>query len=187
MPIPLTLPEDFAVAAGSGRPLLFLWTILGAALALPLLLTLNAHGSGRLGTASTWLGPALVLLTGAIVTAAYRRQRITLDTTDLTIRSTFYTRTVTISALRLEQARIVDLAEHTSLQPALRTNGYSLPGFRAGHFRMRGGGKVFCLVTDSSRVLVLPLLDGSTVLISPEHPHTLLDALRQLAGAPRPA
>ena len=37
---------------------------------------------------------------------------------------------------------------------------------------------------DSSRVLVLPLRDGSTVLISPEHPHTLLDALRQLATTP---
>lgn len=179
--MPTPLPQDFAIAPSNGRPLLLLCVILGAALLLPLVLTLNAHGSGRLGMPSTWLGPSLVVLTGAIVIAAYRRQKITLDAAGLDIRSTFYTRTVAINAIKLEQARIVDLAGHTSLQPSLRSNGYSLPGFKAGHFRMRGGGKAFCLITDSSRVLALPLRDGSTVLVSPEHPRALLDALRQRA------
>lgn len=51
----------------------------------------------------------------------------------------------------------------------------------SGHFRMRGGGKAFCLLTDYSRVLVLPLRDGSMLLLSPEHPRALLDALKQAA------
>lgn len=47
---------------------------------------------------------------------------------------------------------------------------------------MRGGGKAFCLLTDRNRVLVLPLRDGSLLLVSPEQPRVLLDDLKRLAG-----
>ncbi len=81
----------------------------------------------------------------------------------------------------LANARIVDLAEHTELRPAFKTNGFGMPGFSAGHFRLRGLRKAFCLLTDRSRTLVLPLRDGTLLLLSPEKPQVLLQQLRQLA------
>ncbi|MCL7714359.1 PH domain-containing protein [Stenotrophomonas mori] len=167
-------------------PMLILWAILLAAIGGPLAVMLGDKGLAYLASARAWLGPALVSLTGVAVSLAYLRRRITLDDAGLTIRSTFYTRTVAIGSLRLESARIVDLAEHGELKPALKTNGYGLPGFRSGHYRMRDGGKAFCLITDHSRVLSLPLRDGSRVLISPEQPRALLAALEQRAGKPAP-
>ncbi|TGQ61265.1 hypothetical protein EN855_033645, partial [Mesorhizobium sp. M1C.F.Ca.ET.212.01.1.1] len=67
-----------------------------------------------------------------------------------------------------------------------KTNGYAMPGFYSGHFRLQGGGKGFALVTDRSRVLVLPVRDGSALLLSLDRPQVLLDALRKVAApAPR--
>ena len=56
----------------------------------------------------------------------------------------------------------------------------SLPGYQAGHFRLRAKlGKAFCLVTDTRRVLWLPMRDGKQqLLLSLERPQALLDALR---------
>ncbi len=63
----------------------------------------------------------------------------------------------------------------------LKTNGFSLPGLKAGHFRLRNLGKAFCLVTDRTRVLILPLRNGGMVLLSPARPADVLARLRELA------
>ncbi len=182
MPTAIHASKDHPVAPPTGMPLLILWGILAVAIGLPLALTLGDKGMAYLAGYRAWLGPGLVALTGVVVSLAYLRRRITLDVGGLTVRSTFYTRTAAIGSMRLDRARIVDLAEHRELKPAIKTNGYGLPGFRSGHFRMRDGSKAFCLVTDNSRVLALPLRDGSLLLLSPEHPRALLDALKQAAG-----
>ncbi len=186
MPLAPQAPKDYPVAPPGRAPLLILWGILAAAILLPLAFLLGDQGVARLADTRAWLGPALVVLAGGVVNLAYRRRRITLDASGLTLRSTFYTKAIAIGELRLERARIVDLAEHRELKPAIKTNGFSLPGFKAGHFRMRDGGKAFCLITDSNRVLALPLRDGSLALISPEQPRALLDELKRLAGEPAP-
>ena len=46
--------------------------------------------------------------------------------------------------------------------------------------RLRNLGKAFCLVTDRTRVLTLPLRDGGLVLVSPARPGDLLATLRDL-------
>lgn len=129
-----------------------------------------------------YLAP-LVLLLAIGLNLALRRRRIGIDGHDLAIAATFYSRRIPIDALDLDKARIVDLAEHTEYKPALKTNGFNLPGFQAGHYRLRNRGKAFCLLTDRERVLVLPQRDGRWILLSPEKPQALLDALRRMAGA----
>jgi len=176
------LPKDYPLAPQGGMPLLILWAILLAAIGLPLAFLAGDKGVAALASPRAWVGPVLVSLTGVAVSLAYLRKRITLDAGGLVVRSTFYTRSVAIGSLQLERARIVDLGEHRALKPALKTNGYSLPGFRSGHYRMGDGSKAFCLITDPSRVLVLPLRDGAQLLLSPEQPRALLDALKQRAG-----
>lgn len=89
-----------------------------------------------------------------------------------------FARKVAVGSLDLDKARILSLDEHTGLKPRLQTFGFSLPGFLGGHYRLRDGSKAFCLLTDRQRVLVLPQRDGQLLLLSPEKPQALLDALR---------
>ncbi len=132
-----------------------------------------------------WVPPLLVLSLG-VPLLALRRRRIRIAGTELCVAATFYTRRIVVDALDLERARIVDLAEHTELKPALKSNGFNLPFFQAGHYRLRNRAKAFCLLTGRERVLALPQRDGRFILLSPEKPQALLDALRRLAeGAPR--
>lgn len=133
----------------------------------------------------SWL-PLLLVLAVGIPLLALRRRRIRVDGRELCVAATFYTRRTPIDALDLDHARVVDLAERTELKPALKTNGFNLPFFQAGHYRLRNRAKAFCLLTDRERVLVLPQRDGRFILLSPEKPQALLDALRRLAeAAPR--
>ena len=128
----------------------------------------------------------LLIVIGAGLSWAARRRRIVLSNRDLQITATLYRKQVPVEAIDLDNARVVSLDEHTELRPMVKTNGFTLPGFSAGHYRMRNLAKAFCLVTDRSRVLVLPLRDGLTLLLSPEKPRELLDQLLELAGQ-RPA
>ena len=119
---------------------------------------------------------ALLLVVAALV--MLRRRRITLADGMLVVAATFYTRKISLAAFDLAQARIASLDEHTEFRPGMKTNGYALPGFQAGHFRLRNRAKAFCLLTTQQRVLILPQRDGAFLLLSPERPQALLDALR---------
>lgn len=127
--------------------------------------------------------PALlvVLLVLAILLLAMKRRAVELRDGILDIRAAMYRKRVATAELDLQRARIVDLEERTELRPLLKTNGMSLPGFHAGHFRLRDKfGRAFCLLTDRRRVLWLPLRDGKNqLLLSLQQPQALLDALRE--------
>ncbi|SBV35216.1 conserved exported hypothetical protein [uncultured Stenotrophomonas sp.] len=170
-----TVPASKSHAVAPASPWLALWIwlpLLGAGIA-------NAFTSPRNGLT---IGVSLfVLAVGIVLHRAFNRRRIRVQGRQLEVVSTFYRKCVDVSGLRLEQARVVDLAEHHEYRPGFKTNGFGMPGFQSGHFRMRGGAKAFCLLTDRSRVLVLPLRDGSMLLLSPEQPRALLDELKRLA------
>ena len=123
---------------------------------------------------------AVVIL--AVVLPLWRR-RISFDGRRLRVEATFYTRESALAEFRLDAARVVDLRERTELRPLLKTNGYAMPGFHAGHFRLRDWQqRAFCLITDASKVVVLPHADGRVWLLSFEHPQAVLDILRRAAG-----
>lgn len=126
-----------------------------------------------------------IAVVGAVLTWTMRRRSIQLDNRELLIAATLYKRRLAVEAIDLERARVMSLDEHTEFKPRLKTNGFNLPGFYAGHFRLRNLTKAFCLITDRTRVLSLPLRDGGLILLSPEKPRALLDRLRELADVPR--
>lgn len=109
------------------------------------------------------------------------RRKVVLSESGLDIRATFYRKQVALTAIDLERARVVDLREKRELRPRLKTNGFSLPGFAAGHFRDAGGHKLFCLVTRPV-VVWLPLADGARVLLSAARPAAALESIRKRAG-----
>jgi len=119
-----------------------------------------------------------VALAGVLVAVAIRRRRVELAGGELRIAAGLLRHRVARSGLDLGKAAVVDLAERTELRPLWRTFGVGMPGYRAGHYRLRNGAKAFVLLTDTRRVLMLPAREGRTLLLSLEQPQALLDALR---------
>jgi len=172
--------QEFPVAPPPSHAVGWLWLpMLLAAGAVIVAMTMDARTPPPL---AGWLALPFVLLVGTLLTLALRRRRIVLDNRELQVRATFYTKRLAVEAIDLDKARVLSLEEHTDLAPMLKTNGFSLPGFKAGHFRLRNLSKAFCLVTDRTRVLWLPQRDGGQVLLSPARPADLLARLRELAG-----
>ena len=138
-----------------------------------------------MGGSAAW-SLAVIVLMGIGLGWAFFRRRVELEGNVLDVRSTLYRRRTPVADLLLDQAEVVDLGRDRRYGIRFKTNGYSMPGFYSGHFRLQGGGKGFALVTDRARTLVIPVRGGSTLLLSLERPQALLDALRKVAAsAPR--
>ncbi len=135
---------------------------------------------------TTGVLPALLIipLVLGLMLLAMARRSVQLRDGVLDVRAAMYRKRVAVAELDLQRARVVDLQEHTELRPVFKTNGIFLPGYHAGHWRLREKlGKAFCLLTDRRRVLWLPAHDGATqLLLSLERPQALLDALRAVRG-----
>ncbi|MEN5270799.1 PH domain-containing protein [Stenotrophomonas sepilia] len=134
----------------------------------------------RMGGSAAWSLLVIAVL-GIGLSAAFFRRRVELADNVLDVRSTMYRRRVPVAQLRLDQAEVVDLQRDPRYGIRFKTNGYAMPGFYSGHFRLQGGAKGFALVTNRARVLALPVRDGSTLLLSLDRPQALLEALRKVA------
>lgn len=175
-------PGPINIAPPTGSLLLWVWGAIFLALSIDPLIRLFAGKPVFDASFDSWGGWLVLPLATAALTWAYRRRSLRLDARQLDIASTLYSKSVPLASMRLDRARIVKFEEYPEFRPANKSNGLQFPGFRSGHFRMQDGSKGFCLITDDSRVLVIPLDDGSSVLISPEQPRALLDELKRLAG-----
>lgn len=122
---------------------------------------------------------AVAAVMAALLIGSIRRRSVSFDGTTLVVKAAFWTRRTPIGELDLDGARIVNLAERTELRPLLRMNGYSLPGYHAGHYRTRNTQKAFALLTAQDRVLAVPERGGTLLLLSLERPQSLLDALKE--------
>lgn len=172
--------REFAVTPPPAHAGLLLAALL-AVPALLMLVILARDPSG--GPAQRWnIGIGLLVIAAVAVATLIGlvRRRVELDDGRLMVQAGLFSQTVATTALDLGRARVVDLAERTELRPAVKTWGMSLPGYHAGHFRLRGGlGKAFCLVTSRERVLWLPRRDGNgQLLLSVDQPQLLLEALK---------
>lgn len=106
------------------------------------------------------------------------RRQISIDGGALVVAAGINTRTVPIADLALDEARILDLDEHTDFKPLFKLFGGGVPGYRTGHFLLRNRRRAFLLLTRNDRALLLPQRDGPYLLLSLEKPQALLDALR---------
>lgn len=119
-----------------------------------------------------------LLVLFAYVGTASQRTRFELSSGGLAIRGTLYGRTLPWAALRVEDARVVDLAQDRALRPTLRTNGVGLPGYQAGWFSLGSSGRGLLFLSDRTRVVAVPTTEGYTLLMSARDPEALLVALR---------
>ena len=97
--------------------------------------------------------------------------------------TTFYKRRLGWSQLRLDEARVANLDEHTHLKPSYKSNGTAVPGFRSGWFRLRNREKALVAMGGGPRVAWVPTTEGYGLLLQARQPQALLEHLR--ATAPR--
>lgn len=177
--------HDHPVAEPRHLPLLWL---LGPLLLSAAAVVAFAHRDLLQGDVGVWYALVTLAVVGAVLSGLYFRRRIQVAGDTLIIHSTMFSRRTTLSSMDLPRARVVDLAEHVELKPSSKSMGFGLPGFQSGHYRTRNGDKAFCLITDASRVLAIPLRSRTWVLISPRDPRQLLQDLQHLdASAPQQA
>ena len=124
---------------------------------------------------------ALVLTIWMVLDAAMRRHRLQLSPAAIEVRTTFYSTSVPLRELDLEQARVIDLHERGGFTPRRKSNGYDVPGFKSGHFRLRNGDKAFVAIAGERRALWLPSTRGNGLLLQPQQPEALLKHLGELA------
>jgi hypothetical protein len=120
---------------------------------------------------SAWLAVIAIALAGALIVWLVRRRHVVLDGNLLTVAA----------GINTARIPIADLDDHTTLRPGWKTFGTAMPGFHAGHFRLRNRSSAFVLLTDRTKVLALPQRSGRMLLMSLERPQTLLDALQTMA------
>ena len=142
---------------------------------------LLATGQGTTGTWTTAATAAFLLLLWLLLHAAMHRHRLDLDSERLRVGTSFYTRSVPLVELVLDKARVVQLDERTEYKPMLKINGYALPGFQSGHFRLHNRASAFVAITGGPKALWLPTTTGKGLLLQPQRPEALLARLRELA------
>lgn len=131
-----------------------------------------------------WLAAiAMTVLVVGMTAGLVRRRQVVLEGDLLTIAGGVNTARVRIADLDIAAARVVNLADDAALKPGLKTFGTAMPGYQAGHFRLRNRSRAFVLLTDRTKVLALPERSGRMLLLSLERPQALLDALRTMAEA----
>lgn len=165
-----------------GKAPILLVALLGALVPIGVaVLAIPQVRDGRLAPAMLLLVHAAVAVPVLLVALPLLRREIAFDDRMLRVRAAWYTRSASLHELRVGEARVMDLREHTGFKPWLKTHGFALPGMHAGHFRLRDGRKAFCLYTDPGRLLALPHVDGSIWLLGVDNPGAVLSVLREAA------
>jgi hypothetical protein len=135
-------------------------------------------GGGRLPIIVVALMLLVVILVVAITIGTTRTPRFEVSKEGLRIRGNLYGRMIPMAHLRLDAARVVEIASSTDLQPVRRTNGASIGATRAGWFRLRNGEKALVFLTRNPRAAYIPTTQGYSVLLGVNEPDALLSSLR---------
>jgi hypothetical protein len=99
------------------------------------------------------------------------------------IRGDLYGRTIPLSKLRLDQARVLDISHDPDHGLSWRTNGVGMPGYASGWFRLKNGEKALVFLTRRNRILYVPTVENYALLVSPKDPNGLLAALQTNGGS----
>ena len=139
---------EFHITPASTGATLFL-------VALALLMAVLAVGFGWMATSAT-------------------RPSVVLGDTELRFKAPLYGRSIELSAIRFEEARVVNLDTGSDVRPTMRTNGIGLPGLGVGWFKLANGDRALAAISSRDRVVYLPTDEGYSLLFSLERPEAFL-------------
>ncbi|MCU7843522.1 MAG: PH domain-containing protein [Candidatus Thiodiazotropha sp. (ex Monitilora ramsayi)] len=102
-----------------------------------------------------------------------------LSQSSLQVHLPIYGRSIPLSALDIDSAKIVDLNHSSELKPRTRSNGIGLPGFSVGWFRLHNGEKALSAITSRENVLYLKTSENYSLLLSLTEPEIFLSQLNK--------
>jgi len=123
---------------------------------------------------------AMIGLAAVFLVVLVKLRKVRFEVTDhtLAIIAPIYGRTIDKSKLRLEESRVVKLANEPALKLRRRTNGLALPGVRLGWFRLASDERALVFIARGEVVLYVPTSEGFPVLLETADAAGLLEALR---------
>ncbi len=172
----------FALAVGLPLAIIGISLALGLSGNRPMKLVEN---NVALTVASTFFTALLIVAIWWFVDTVIKRHRLTVGKDGIEVATTFYKRKLALDQLHLDQARVVNLDEHTELKPLFKTNGAAIPGFQSGWFRLRDRSKALVARAGGNRVLWIPTNAGYGLLLQPKQPQALLKYLQDLKAPER--
>lgn len=102
---------------------------------------------------------------------------------EIAIKGVIFSRRIPMSAVVADSISVESLTKPSPYALSYRTKGTSVPGYHAGWFRMKNGGKALAYVTAKERVVVVPTTAGYTLLASAADPDGFIAKLREAAKA----
>jgi len=144
----------------------------------------NQIGNSTITTLLVVLLTQTLLTTGLwyFLNKAMSRHRIEWEGDRLNVLTSFYKQSYQRQDLQIDAASIVNLESDKEHRPFLKTNGYALPGFRSGWFRLRNRQSAFCAMAAGKQVLMLPTNKGHCLMLGISNPKKVLADLKQWAG-----
>lgn len=118
------------------------------------------------------------------MTVSATRPSVVVNETTLTLKAPFYGRSIDLSHIRFEEARVGNVDSRSDVRPTRRTNGLGLPGLGVGWFKLANGDKALVALSSRDRVVYIPTDDGYSLLFSVERPEAFLEhATRMKIGS----
>jgi hypothetical protein len=148
-----------------------------------------AQAPGNAFSAFSVAALVLVFVIALFAAVAYSAKHVRFDLAPegLRIRGDMYGRLVPAESLVPSEAREINLDGDSPYELAVRTNGIGLPGYKSGWFRLSNGEKALVFLTDTSRVVYIPTMEGYSLLLSPGDPAAFIAGLRTNSSATYPA
>lgn len=136
------------------------------------------------GSGAVWvLVPIIVLMLAFalfMVSVVYfsKNSSVHLADDELVIKGGLYGRTLPLSELNTEDARVVNLYRERDYKLKRRSNGIGLPGYNAGWFQLQNSQKVLAFVTDEKEVVYIPTENGYDLMFSVNEAEAFLGTLQ---------
>jgi hypothetical protein len=102
-----------------------------------------------------------VVLLGTVMAAGFLwvtlgSRTVTVERDRIKVEGALYSDELSRDAIDRAGVRVVDLDHAPELALSYRSNGLGLPGLKEGWFKMENGKRAFLMLTDTSRVVVVP-------------------------------
>ena len=147
----------------------------------------SIKGLGLIGLLLLMVLGVVAALIGASLWSA-RSALFEVSEAGLRLRGDLYGRLIPFESIQVDHVRVVDFQQEPSLRPSWRTMGTGLPGYQGGWFRLKDGTKALLYLTDPSKAVFIPTDLGFGVLLSPQDPNGLVEALKGMKKTgPSPA
>jgi len=122
----------------------------------------------------------LAVLIVVFILLAYSSQNshVEVHPDSIKIVGDFWGRTIPLSSISVNEAKLIDLNDSREYRPKWRILGTGLIGYSSGWFRLYNGEKALVYLTNKNSVVYAPTSLGYLLLLTIDEPDKFLDALR---------